>query len=360
MDVVAAHPDEFEISAMSSHTDEDGLVDLARGHDNARLCLSGRRSTSSRVAFSGREELLFMIATTTADIVVNGIAGSAGLEPSLTALSSGKNLALANKESIVMAGRLVLATAMSNGTCVLPLDSEHAAVSRLLERMDPGDVEEIILTASGGGLRNRPVGELDRVKLEDAVAHPTWNMGRKISVDSSTMANKGLEVIEAVRLFGVPAERVHVVIHPQSIVHSLVRTKDGALYAQLSAPDMRAPIFNALAWPERRTCPYGILDLAGISLDFERPDPVRFPLLDAAYGALRAGEGACIAYNASNEIAVEAFMTGILGYTGIYRVVAGTLESSWPMLVDGLDDIIEIDRAARGAAVTTMEGIQRC
>jgi len=211
-------------------------------------------------------------------------------------------------------------------------------------------VEELVITASGGAFRDRPLGELSTVTPDEAASHPNWSMGRKITIDSATMANKGLEVIEASRLFGFGPERVRVLIHPQSLVHALVRTRDGSLYAQLSLPDMRVPIQNALTWPECLPCPFGRLELAGRSLEFREPDAARYPILGLAYEALAAGDGATIAYNSADEVGVAAFEAGRIAYTDISRIVAATLEEAWPSRALDLESIFEIDGRAREKA----------
>ncbi len=356
LDIVASRPDLFELAGMSAHTDEAGLLDLAAGHPRATLCLSGAAPRGSGVALSGNDGLHRLVADLDADLVVNGIAGAAGLRSSFVALETGKHLALANKETMVMAGRLALAVARDAGLSVLPVDSEHSAVWKLLRRLGPSEVEEIVLTASGGALRDKPLAELDTVTPEEALAHPTWRMGGKITIDSATMANKGLEVIEAARLFGMEPSRIRVAIHPQSLVHSLVRSVDGALYAQVSRPDMRAPIWGALVWPAPIPCPYGRLELAGTSFDFRDPAPARYPLLGTAYGALADGEGACIAYNAADEIAVAAFVSGRIRYPDIHRVVDAACSAAWPREVESLDHVLELDARARERAAALAKG----
>jgi len=289
---------------------------------------------------------------------VNGASGSGGLGPSLAALSSGKDLALANKESIVMAWPLLDELARKAGSAILPVDSEHAALFQLCAKLGAAEIEELVITASGGAFRDRSLRELPFVKPDEAASHPNWSMGRKITIDSATMANKGLEVIEASRLFGFGGERVRVLVHPQSLVHSLVRTRDGSLYAQLSAPDMRLPIQNALTWPEVAPCPFGRLDLAGRTLEFREPEKERYPLLGLAYEALAAGEGATVAYNAADEVAVEAFEADRIRYTDIARAVASVLERGWPSRARELESIFDIDARAREAAALAVREIE--
>jgi 1-deoxy-D-xylulose-5-phosphate reductoisomerase len=291
-----------------------------------------------------------MIRELSADIVVNGAAGAGGLVPSIAALESGKALALANKESIVMAWSLLESAALASGCKILPVDSEHSALFRLLSLLGGETVAELLITASGGAFRDRPLADLERATPDEAASHPNWSMGRKITIDSATMANKGLEVIEASRLFAMPPERIKVLIHPQSLVHALVRARDGSLYAQASEPDMRVPIQNALTWPEVLPCDFGRLDLVGRSLDFREPEAARYPLLGLAYAALADGEGATVAYNASNETAVAAYEAGRIRFTDIARVVGRVLEHGWPSRSGSLESIFTLDAMARETA----------
>jgi 1-deoxy-D-xylulose-5-phosphate reductoisomerase len=258
-------------------------------------------------------------------------------------------LALANKETVVIAYPLVEALAKEQGVPIIPVDSEHSAIFRLLEAHGRDRAAEIILTASGGPFRSYSREQLKTVKPQEALAHPTWNMGPKITVDSATMANKGLEVIEAVRLFHLDVEGVTVVIHPQSVVHSLIRMVDGALYAQLSRPDMRLPIHGALYWPETAPSPFGALDLYGLRLDFERPDGERFPMLPLAYEAARVGGLYPCAYNGANEAAVAAFFRGELGFLEIPDIVRYVLDREWRGNLD-MESVMETDKGSREIA----------
>jgi 1-deoxy-D-xylulose-5-phosphate reductoisomerase len=277
------------------------------------------------------------------------IVGAAGLASTLAAVRAGKRVLLANKEAMVMAGPLVTAAARASGARILPVDSEHNAVFQCLG--NGNGVSKIVLTASGGPFRATPVESLGAVTPEQACAHPNWVMGRKISVDSATMMNKGLEVIEARWLFDVAPERIEVLIHPQSIVHSLVEYADGSMISQLSNPDMRVPIAHALAWPERIASGAQPLDLASIRhLSFEKPDLARFPCLSLAYAALRRGGTAPAVLNAANEVAVEAFLAGRLPFTGIPGVIADTLDSVPARAADDLAAVMAADAHARRAA----------
>ena len=351
LDVVARHKDEFVLAGMSAHVNEAGLLAaeaLANGiHATVPLCLSGRTPHDSRIQYSGSKGLVRMIQETKADIVVNAAAGAAGLEPSIAALESGKDLALANKESIVMAGRIVLDLAKKHGHRVIPVDSEHAAIFNMVERFGQKNIREVILTASGGAFRDLPLDGLAQVTLSDALSHPTWSMGAKITVDSASMANKGLEVIEAARLFKLSSQEIKVVIHPESRVHSFIRVRDGSLYAQISKPDMRLPIINALYWPEMPDETIADMDPALAPLSFKAVDFCRYPLLALAYRALESGEGATIAYNAANEIAVGAFMEGRLRFIDLERIVVCTLDKAWPPVIETLVEVFQMDTEAR-------------
>ncbi|HOX92155.1 MAG TPA: 1-deoxy-D-xylulose-5-phosphate reductoisomerase [Spirochaetales bacterium] len=352
LDVLERHKDLFTLAGMSAHTNLDFLIAAANSlNPDAPLCLSAPTVCKhDRVSYYGKDGLVSMIMETQADIVVNAAAGSDGLAVSVAALRSGKHLALANKETVVMAGRLVLAMAKQNGLMVLPVDSEHSALFNLIERFGKASIREVIITASGGAFRNCPLEELPNKTLNDALAHPTWNMGAKITIDSATMANKGLEVIEAARLFDLNAEQIKVVIHPESKVHSFVRTLDGSLYAQISRPDMRLPILNALTWPHLAHETVGDLDITSSALNFGPVQEARYPLLALAYEALVSGEGACCAYNAANEIAVGAFMNARIGFSTIAAVVERTLRNPWPKQLEHFDEVFACDEAARNAA----------
>jgi 1-deoxy-D-xylulose-5-phosphate reductoisomerase len=343
-------PGKFIVTGLSSNTNIRGLLDSGTRFPTAALALQGSLETGDGIRFTGPDAVSSLLAATEADLVVNGISGSSGLLASVRALSSGKNLALANKESVVMGYSHMKALAEKHGLSIIPVDSEHAALFQLISRIGAGSVAELTITASGGPFRMKSAQELAKITPDEAARHPVWKMGRKISIDSATLANKGLELIEAVRLFGVPENRVKILIHPESLVHALVRTVDGALYAHMSSPDMRLPINIALHWPEEVPCPFGRLDLAGKTLHFEEPDTVRFPMLNLAREAVSQGEAATIAYNAADEIAVDAFESGSLRFTGIPSVVAAVLEGDWAFPVPDVDSIFVIDARARAMA----------
>ena len=343
LDVIAQGKNDFEVVLVSAHHNGEGLAKLGREWPGAATVLSGENG--------GRERLLAAIAAANTDITINGIAGAAGLEPSLAAIESGSDLALANKETIVMAGPLVFKRAAEKNVKILPVDSEHSAIFHLLEAHGADALDEILLTASGGPFRTYPLAEMEHVTAEAALAHPTWNMGPKITVDSASMANKGLEVIEAARLFNLPPEKIQVVIHPQSVVHSMIRLRDGAVYAQLSRPDMRLPIHEALYWPDLMPANFGRLAFDSLTLEFEKPDMERFPMLDLAYEAARRGGLYPCAYNAANEIAVSAFLGGEAGFLAIARITGYVLGGDWNREAADIASVLEADRAARAMAL---------
>ncbi len=305
---------------------------------------------------AGAEGLVEVATLPSADTVVAAIVGAAGLGPTLAAARAGKRVLIANKEALVIGGGAFMRAAREGGATLLPVDSEHNALFQCLPPGYDGDpakagVRRLVLTASGGPFRTRAIDELGRVTPDEACAHPNWRMGRKISVDSATMMNKGLEVIEAHWLFGAPVSAIDVVIHPQSVVHSLVEYVDGSVLAQLGHPDMRTPIAQALAWPERIDSGVGALDLASLAaLRFEAPDRERFPCLGLAYEALEAGGAATVVLNAANEIAVAAFLAGGAAFTAIHATCAETLARVPPRAVGTLDDALAADADARRVA----------
>ncbi|HWR10899.1 MAG TPA: 1-deoxy-D-xylulose-5-phosphate reductoisomerase [Rectinemataceae bacterium] len=349
-------PGRFIVVGLSANRNAAALLEAGSRFPGAKLALSGDDGDEaasedvSGVGWRGAGAIVSLIRNSNADLAVNGIAGAAGLLASIEALSSGKNLALANKESVVMGYSHLRKLADKNRLSIIPVDSEHAALFQLISRIGSASVRELTITASGGPFRDKSPAELENIGPDEAARHPVWKMGRKISIDSATLANKGLELIEAVRLFGLPEENVKVLVHPESIVHALVRTKDSALYAHLSSPDMRLPINIALHWPEETEAAYGSLDLAGRTLHFEAPDTGRFPMLSLARDAVRIGEAATIAYNAANEIAVEAFEAGTIRFTRIAAVVDATLSHDWAFPVPDIDSIFEADTKARSLA----------
>lgn len=359
LEVVDAHPDRLRVVAMTAHSNIGLLEEQARRYkpafvgmvsEGAATELRERLAGTGIEVAAGADCLLEAAAYPLADIVLNGIVGSAGLPPTLAALGVGKRLALANKESMVAGGDLVL-EALKSGGELIPVDSEHGAVFHCLRGEDMTEVENVILTASGGPFYGRSRKELEKVSVDDALAHPTWSMGRKITIDSATLMNKGLEVIEAHFLFGVPYERIRVVAHPQSVVHSLVEFRDGSLSAQLSLPDMRLPIALALSWPQRWGPPFKRTDLASLgSLSFGRIDTGTFRCLELAYRAGREGGLAPAVLNAANEVAVAAFLAGKIGFMDIERVIENTLDGFEPANARTLADVLEAEEWARAAA----------
>lgn len=300
--------------------------------------------------YAGQEGLLELAGSGEYDLVLNSIVGSAGLAPTLAVLEKGTPLALANKESLVAGGNLVMDAARRNGVEIIPVDSEHSAIFQCLAGEDPAGLGRIILTASGGPFREAPA-DLSDVTAADALAHPTWSMGPKVTIDSATLMNKGLEVLEAHHLFSVRLDAVDVIVHPQSVVHSMVEMVDGSMLAHLGVPDMRIPIQYALTYPERAACPARYLSLAECgSLTFAEVDRKRFPCLDIAYEAGRKGGTYPAAMSAANEEAVAAFLSGRIGFTGIAPVVEKVVEGHEPLPASGLEEIVEAEDRARAAA----------
>ena len=364
LDVVGRHPERYRVFALTARRSHRRLLEQCLAHEPAYAVLSEPQAAAelraALAAAGSRTEVLDgddaaaeVAAARETDLVMAAIVGAAGLGPTLAAARAGKTILLANKEAIVMAGTVFLAAVKAGGARVLPIDSEHNAVFQCLPAGGGrAGVSRIVLTASGGPFRSMDLARMAEVTPEQAVAHPNWSMGRKISVDSATMMNKGLELIEAHFLFDMPPERLDVVIHPQSIVHSMVEYVDGSMLAQLGNPDMRTPIAHALAWPQRIDSGVPMLDLAAHGrLDFERPDTVRFPCLRLAREALAAGAAAPCVLNAANEIAVDAFLDGRIRFTDIARVneaVLGTLgAAAAPADTDG---VLALDARARDLA----------
>jgi 1-deoxy-D-xylulose-5-phosphate reductoisomerase len=369
LDVVARHPDRFAVAGLGAHRQWQKLAALCRRFrpriaalldPDAARALAGALAADglpTRVE-AGIAGMNAIAGLPEADTVLAAIVGAAGLEPTLVAARAGKRVLLANKEALVIGGAAFMEAVRAGGATLLPIDSEHNAIFQCLPRdyaRAPAavGVRRILLTGSGGPFRQRPLAELAAVTPDEACAHPNWNMGRKISVDSATMMNKGLEVIEAHWLFGAPPERIEVVIHPQSVIHSLVEYVDGSVLAQLGHPDMRTPIAQALAYPERVEAGVGALDLPRLAaLSFEAPDFDRFPCLGLAYAALRAGGSAPAVLNAANEIAVGAFLAGAIRFPDIAAACAETLARVAARSVRSLDDALAADEEARAHART--------
>ena len=351
--VVDAHPGRLRVVALAAGGNGERLAEQVKKYRPSRAALASERGPGCLVDIATHPD---------ADVVLFASSGTAALDAVLAAIEARKTIALANKEILVMAGSVVMAAAKRYGVPVLPVDSEHNAIHQCLHGRTPSEVRRLILTASGGPFRSLSADALAHVTAEDALRHPTWRMGPKITIDSATLMNKGLEVIEARWLFGVGADRIDVLVHPQSIVHSMVELVDGSMIAQLGVTDMRLPIQYAFSYPERWTAALPPLDLAHAGrLEFERPDPRRFPCLGLAFRALRGGEGLAIVLNAANEIAVSAFMHGHLGFPGIAEVIARTMdayerEGGGP--VGGLDDVRIIDGWGRAYASRVTAGVK--
>ncbi|MGH2919593.1 MAG: 1-deoxy-D-xylulose-5-phosphate reductoisomerase [Solirubrobacteraceae bacterium] len=362
LDLVARDP-ELELVGLSAARSVDALIDQARQFGVQRIALAdtdeGARAAEAWTdgeVLVGAAGLVQLVVESGADLVLNALVGSAGLGPTVAALGEGIDLALANKESLVVGGELVMALAEATGAQIMPVDSEHSALHQLLAGEPAGTVEKLVLTASGGPFRGRSRSELRDVTVEDALNHPTWDMGGKITIDSATLMNKGLEVIEAHHLFGVPYERIDVVVHPQSIVHSLITLCDGAALAHLGHPDMRVPIAYALHHPDRVDVPVRALDLAEVgALTFEPVDTDAFPCLRLAREAAAAGGTAPCVLNAANEVAVHAFVGGELGFLGIAEVIERTLERLPAARVRAFESLYEADREARACAAECVQ-----
>ncbi|MCB1504775.1 MAG: 1-deoxy-D-xylulose-5-phosphate reductoisomerase [Hyphomicrobiaceae bacterium] len=363
LDLVARHRDRFQVEALTANADAAKLADLAIRH-NARLAVvadpSAYEALTSALAGTGitaaaGPQGLEEAASRPADCVVAAIVGAAGLVPTLAAVRQGRRIALANKECLVTAGTLFMAEVASSGAELLPVDSEHSAAFQAIGMAEPDAIEQITLTASGGPFRAWSLEQLKAATPEQALRHPNWSMGAKITIDSATLMNKGLELIEAYHLFPVEAHQLSCVVHPQSIVHCLVSYRDGSVLAQLSSPDMRTPIALALSWPRRIDAPTKRLDLAAIGqLTFDAPDETRFPALGLARGVLAAGGAAPAVLNAANEVAVAAFLERRIGFLEIARTVAECLDAAHGKgllrAAGSIDEVLSIDREARGLA----------
>src|SRR5688500_15602782 len=358
LDVARTHPDRVEVVALAAATNVAAMVKqilelrprgvaMANGEamDKLRAALGGSPAEISGV---GNEGLCEIAAHPDVDVVLCASSGTAALDAILAAIEAGKTIALANKEVLVMAGGLVMDAARRAGVPILPVDSEHNAIHQCLHGRAPGELRRLILTASGGPFRGRSAASLERVTIEDALKHPTWLMGPKITIDSATLMNKGLEVIEAHWLFGASSSQIDVVVHPQSIVHSLVELRDGSIIAQMGTTDMRLPIQYAFSYPERWDAPVAFLDLTqAAALEFYPPAWEDFPCLRLAYRALEAERSLPIVLNAANEVAVSSFLEGRLGFTQIPRVIEQAMDAHAPEAAETLDDVRRVDRWAR-------------
>ena len=364
LDLVERDRERFEVMAVTAGTNSEALADIARRTnaklavvaDEARLDELRQRLAGSDCRAASGEDALTEAATGDSELVIAAIVGCAGLRPTMAAVEAGKTVALANKEALVTAGALMTDAAKASGATLLPVDSEHNAIFQCLAGSRRHYLSKIILTASGGPFRTASLGTIASASPAQAVAHPKWSMGAKISVDSATLMNKGLELIEAHYLFGVPSDQLEVVIHPQSVIHSMVEFVDGSVLAQLGSPDMRIPIAYALAWPERMATPAQRLDLAAIArLDFEAPDLQRFPALRLAREALEAGGAAPIVLNAANEVAVASFLAGEIRFPDIARLVQEMLSDAEFDAPRSIGDVLEIDRVTRATTSAIMK-----
>lgn len=359
LDVVKANPGCFDVRTLVAHSNYKDLARLARDVSANRAVLADETYygdlkdalAGSGIDIAAGHDAVMAAARENVDLIMCAIAGTAGLEPLIQSLRSGIDVAIANKEPLVAAGDIVMALEAKHGSRILPVDSEHNAIFQVFERENKSRLDKIILTASGGPFLRRDRSSLHDVTPEQAVAHPNWSMGAKVSVDSATLMNKGLEVIEAKYLFDVTPSEIEVVMHPQSIIHSMVSYKDGSILAQLGAPDMKTPIASALAWPERLPKGGDMLDVSTLSkLEFEAPDLDRFPALKLAYDALHAGPHACIALNAANEMAVEAFLNRRIGFLQMTDCLGYALDNLHRISINNLEDVIELDKTIRRKA----------
>jgi 1-deoxy-D-xylulose-5-phosphate reductoisomerase len=365
LDVVERSSD-LEVVGLAASSRVEPLIEQARRYGVGRIALADEQSAARASelwtdgdVLAGAEGLIALITDTDCDLVLNGLMGSAGLGPTIATLGEGIDLALANKESLVVGGELVTALAEATGARIIPVDSEHSALFQLISSESPGTIDRLVLTASGGPFRGRSASDLANVTVQEALAHPTWDMGGKITIDSATLMNKGLELIEARHLFGIDYDRIDIVVHPQSIIHALVHLNDGASLAHLGYPDMRVPISYALHYPERADVPVRTLDLAELGqLTFEPPDVEAFPCLRLAREAAVAGGTAPCVLNASNEVAVSAFLEGDLSFLGIAEVIERALEQLPAEPVRHFSDLYRADTAARELARELVEGVR--
>ncbi len=338
INIITYMPQDFCLCGVQAHSSEEKLIKIAEKYHCPYLLTSKDNS---------EEAFIKLIKEAKPDIVVNGISGAAGLMPSKIVLEHGIDLALANKETIVMAGSLIKQLAAEKNAQIIPVDSEHSAIFNLVEKIGKKNISKVIITASGGPFRTFTKEQLDNVTVEQALNHPTWQMGKKITIDSSTLANKGLEVIEAAYLFDLTAEQIEVVVHPQSLIHSLVRTNDGMLYAQISDPDMKHPIFGALTWPENKQTYLEPFDLFDKTMTFFKPRMQDFPMLQYAFECVKFGKANPIAFNAANEVAVHAFLDKKVSYNAISRIVRSVLDKNWNQDINSFDDVFAADELAR-------------
>ncbi|MFM7027232.1 MAG: 1-deoxy-D-xylulose-5-phosphate reductoisomerase [Chakrabartia sp.] len=366
MDLVCRQPNAFQVEALTAQVNVQALAEAARatraklaviGDDQLYADLKAALAGTDTEVAAGRSAVI-AAAARPADWTMAAIVGTAGLEPVMAAIGPGRTVALANKEALVSSGDLLMSAVADQGATLLPVDSEHNAIFQCFEKHNGRSVRRVVLTASGGPFRTLGANALAQVTPAQAVKHPNWSMGAKISVDSATLMNKGLELIEAYHLFPVAAAQLDVIVHPQSVIHSMVEYEDGSVLAQLGSPDMRTPIAYCLAWPDRMAAPVAQLDLAQIArLDFEAPDEARFPCLRLARMALAQGGAAPAVLNAANEVAVAGFLAGRIGFQDIPAVVESVLQAYEAPVPSGIDHVLEIDAEARHRAMRRMEMI---
>ncbi|AWL12606.1 1-deoxy-D-xylulose-5-phosphate reductoisomerase [Saliniradius amylolyticus] len=377
LDVIARHPDRFRVFALTAHKNIDALVELARQHRPEYLVVADKSNYAevqekaralgvTAEILAGEQALMEVSSDSRVTTVMAAIVGAAGLRPTLSAVQAGKRVLLANKEALVMSGQLFIDAVNQSGAELLPVDSEHNAIFQCLPEQfqygqpETSGIERILLTGSGGPFLTTPVEALEAVTPEQACAHPNWSMGRKISVDSATMMNKGLEFIEACWLFGLEPEQIQVVLHPQSVIHSMVQYRDGSVIAQMGQPDMRTPIAHCLAYPERIQAGVEPLNFAALTdFSFTTPDTQRYPNLMLAIDACCAGQSATTALNAANEVAVEGFLQRRIGFTTIALLNRRVLESIQPQELYAIDDIIAWDRECRQLAQQYLESLEQ-
>jgi 1-deoxy-D-xylulose-5-phosphate reductoisomerase len=361
VDVILSAPERFDVQAVTAHNNVNELAELAKKL-NAKSAVIGNPELyknlkeallGSQIKAAAGADALFEAASGKVDLSLVAIVGMAGLRPTIAAIQNSKAVAIANKEPLAAAGPLVMREAKKSGAVILPVDSEHNAVFQVFDFDNREGISKIILTASGGPFRTWTKEQMARATKEQALTHPNWSMGPKITVDSATMMNKALEIIEAHYLFDMPPEKIEVLIHPQSIIHSMVEYKDGSVLAQMGASDMRTPVAHTLAWPERMATPGKTLDWTKLKeLTFEQPDVERFPALKLAYQALKSGSYACVALNAANEVAVDSFLNKKTGFLDTIRIVDGVLQRVSTQVLDNIEDFEEFDRIARDLAHT--------
>lgn len=355
LDIVRNNKNRFRISALTANSNIQLLYEQAKEFKPKTIAIADmtkynelKRMVDSNIkVLSGVEGIIEAATQDNTDLVLSAIVGIAGLEPTYNAIKKGKRIALANKETLVTAGGIIMKEAAEQNVQIIPVDSEHSAIFQCMQNSE-NSIDRIILTASGGPFRTKTYDEITKVTVADALNHPNWSMGKKISIDSATLMNKGLEVIEAKWLFGISSDKIEVCVHPQSIIHSMIEYVDGSVIAQLGIPDMRLPIQYALTYPHRIKTTGARLELSDVGkLTFEKPDNKRFPCLNLAYDALKQGESACIVLNGANEIAVNSFLQKKIKFTDIYKLVYSVLEVHNAMVVSSIDDVLLIDNWSR-------------